>query len=181
MLFLRALEHRLSSPIPCYAFKLGLIYKLDSALSPSYGEKMSHFYFGQMKGTLEMVFVILFDIHIYIFEVCCQKPVCLPFFFISLWKRNCQNLCLCLLCVCVCLCVYDCCSSYRNICCGPYTFCRVGFNGCRYSGIMNYFMWGLFPMRCYLFHLGSLFICIPLPPFLQGSISYNLYCTCHQY
>lgn len=85
MLFLRALEHRFSSPIPCYAFKLGLIYKLDSALSPSYGEKMSHFYFGQMKGTLEMVFVILFDIHIYIFEVCCQKTVCLPpFFFISL-------------------------------------------------------------------------------------------------
>lgn len=85
MLFLRALEHRLSSPIPCYAFKLGLIYKLDSALSPSYGEKMSHFYFGQMKGTLEMVFVILFDIHllsIFIFlKYVAKKLFVYPFFF----------------------------------------------------------------------------------------------------
>lgn len=123
MLFLRALEHRLSSPIACYAFKLGLIYKLDSALSLTYGDKLSHFYFGQMKGTLEMVFVILFDIHllsIFIFlKYVAKKLFVYPFFFISLWKRNCQNLCLCLLCVC--LCVYDCCSSYRNICCGPYT------------------------------------------------------------
>lgn len=121
MLFLRALEHRLSSPIPCYAFKLGLIYKLDSALSPSYGEKMSHFYFGQMKGTLEMVFVILFDIHIYIFEVCCQKPVCLPFFFLLVYEIETAKICAYVYYVCVCLCVYDCCSSYRNVCCGPYT------------------------------------------------------------
>lgn len=81
MLFLRALEHRLSSPIPCYAFKLGLIYKLDSALSPSYGEKMSHFYFGQMKGTLEMVFVILFDIHIIFLKYVAKNLFVYPFFF----------------------------------------------------------------------------------------------------
>lgn len=105
MLFLRALEHRLSSPIPCYAFKLGLIYKLDSALFPSYGEKMSHFYFGQMKGTLEMVFVILFDIHIYIFEVCCQKPVCLPFFFLLVYEKETAKICAYVYYVCVCVCV----------------------------------------------------------------------------
>lgn len=105
MLFLRALEHRLSSPIPCYAFKLGLIYKLDSALSPSYGEKMSHFYFGQMNGTLEMVFVILFDIHIYIFEVCCQKTVCLPFFFLLVYEKETAKICAYVYYVCVCVCV----------------------------------------------------------------------------
>lgn len=132
---------------------------------------------------LEMVFVILFwhpsSIHIYIFEVCCQKTLCL-LFFISLLKENCQNLCLCLLRVCVCVFVCDCCLS-QYLLWTMYIY-RIGFNGCRYSGIMNHFMWGLFSMRCYLFHLGS-FIRIPLPPFLQGSISYYMYlcCTHHQY
>lgn len=125
MLFLRALEHRLSSPIPCYAFKLGLIYKLDSALSLTYGDKLSHFYFGQMKGTLEMVFVILFDIHllsIFIFLKYVAKNLFVyPFFFLLVYEKETAKICAYVYYVCVCLCVYDCCSSYGNICCGPYT------------------------------------------------------------
>lgn len=109
MLFLRALEHRLSSPITCYAFKLGLIYKLDSALSPSYGEKMSHFYFGQMKGTLEMVFVILFDIHllsIFIFlKYVAKKMFVYPFFFLLVYEKETAKICAYVNYVCVCVCV----------------------------------------------------------------------------
>lgn len=108
MLFLRALEHRLSSPIPCYAFKLGLIYKLDSALSLSYGDKLSHFYFGQMKGTLEMVFVILFDIHllsIFIFlKYVAKKLFVYPFFFFLLvYEKETAKICAYVYYVCVCV------------------------------------------------------------------------------
>lgn len=109
MLFLRALEHRLSSPIPCYAFKLGLIYKLDSALSLSYGDKLSHFYFGQMKGTLEMVFVILFDIHllsIFIFlKYVAKKMFVYPFFFLLVYEKETAKICAYVYYVCVCVCM----------------------------------------------------------------------------
>lgn len=107
MLFLRALEHRLSSPIPCYAFKLGLIYKLDSALSFSYGDKLSHFYFGQMKGTLEMVFVILFDIHllsIFIFlKYVAKKLFVYPPFFLLVYEKETAKICAYVYYVCVCV------------------------------------------------------------------------------
>lgn len=66
--------------------QISLIYLLDSALSFNYGDKLSQLYFGPMEGTSEMVFVILYDIHllsIFIFlkYVAKKRIVCLPFFF----------------------------------------------------------------------------------------------------
>lgn len=112
-------ENRLPSPLPCCAFRL--VWYTCTWCIVLYLWQVTFLFWsneGNFRNGICYSFWHPSSIHIYIFEVCCQKTVCLPFFLLVYKKKLPKFVLMFTMCVCLCATAVHC---NTCICCGPCT------------------------------------------------------------